>query len=184
MQNTISSTIVAAVRVTVKSSKTASNEEAIVIFQELIASVDLLDDAANDISRMNRLDVAAIRKLLISPEARKLLLMQLDSTKFAGPVVTHFRILKLMATEIIPPLAILFNYLLVCGEVQDDHCHLTPKNSSKQANENCWPIVLTPIVCKIMNHFNRLYMISSAKQCFVKAKSCLAHLLMTLKLTS
>ena len=107
-------------------------------------------------------------------------------------IVSEKGVCKFLAKEIAPALTLLFNRSLAAGQVLQSwkHALVQPifKTGDRREAANYWPISLTSICCKLLEHivrseitsllnFNNI--ITDAQQGFHKKRSCKTQLILT-----
>lgn len=120
-------------------------------------------------------------------------LNSLKTSKSPGPDAIHPRLLRELATELAPPLRMLFQRTLDDGKIPDDwkEAVVTPifKKGRKDSPGNYRPVSLTSVICKIFetfirdalnNHLVNNCLLSKDQYGFCKARSCVSQLLVTI----
>jgi len=109
-----------------------------------------------DITVLPGASYPSMSDIVIDPHGVEKLLTNVKSSKASGPNVIPCRVLKETAREIAPILADIFNCSLSTGILPRDwksaKVALVFKKENTNLAENCWPISLTCVCCKILEH--------------------------------
>ena len=133
-----------------------------------------------------------MQKISFTAEGIKKLLTELNEHKSKGPDNISAKLLKSLAGEISPALAVFFQATLEQGALPADwtHAKVTPiyKKGDRSLAENYRPVSLTSILCKtaehiitsqIHRHLDNHHVLTDAQHGFRKNRSCESQLLLT-----
>jgi len=169
-----------------------SDQDKAETLNNFFSSVFTDEDTSNipDLSDCSLSDGISVSDIIITPEAVKNKLKDLDVTKAQGPDGIPSRVLKELSTELCKPFCLIFNKSLETQTVPSDwrRADVTAifKKGSKSEPGNYRPVSLTCIACKVMesivrdvmvSHFtdNKLY--AKCQHGFRRKRSCVTQLM-------
>jgi hypothetical protein len=146
-----------------------------------------VDDVPDPVNRPRHSNLRTVRFTARKIEEK---IAGLRTDAAAGPDGIGPRLLKELASELAPVLAVIFNRSLSEGKVPEDwrEANVTPifKKGSKSCPGNYRPVSLTSVCCKLMesvisdsvtNHLTVNGLIGNSQHGFMKGKSCTTNLL-------
>ena len=129
------------------------------LFNHYFHSVFTHDSDNSNISvpNVNPLNnISQMEDLVVDVNGIKLHLSKIKESKAAGPDCIPGRVLKSVADELAPYLAILFQQVIDTGQIPCDwkEALVVPifKNGNKNSTENYRPVSLTSLICKVFEH--------------------------------
>ena len=168
------------------------NKDKADVLNNFFSSVFTREDLVNIpyIGRSSRSDGIELTEIILTAEAVKNKLKNLNVNKACGPDGIPARILKEASEELSLPLVVLFNKSINCGTIPQEwkRANVSPifKKGNKNDPENYRPVSLTSILCKILETFIRdailAHMISAklfsnCQHGFRPGRSCMTQLI-------
>ena len=164
------------------------------ILNDQFSSVFNSDEPSNNIKDMGDSDIPNMPDIHVTANGVEKLLRGLQIHKATGPEGISTRLLKELASELTPVFTVFYNASISQGTIPAEwkQADVVPiyKKGAKNRPENYWPVSLTAITCKmlehvitssIMKHLEVHNILTDAQHGFRKSRSCESQLIITLQ---